>query len=232
MKIKQEGFTLIEIIIVVVILVICGGLGWVIYTHYFVEHKATSTNTAAKPAVPVTTTPADKGDTLYKDTNYWYSFTYPSDWKVVPNSQLATTSGEIFGIVSPQQDKIYSDTIKNGFRGEGPDSQDTSMVISYWKNIAGFYDAIGGGLGANNPPTLEAFLNNPDSAAFGQKIDDITINGHTCIQVVFSGSYTSYGILCQTNQGIYKLQFLPIEDQRSVTPEIQKIIDSMRFTNS
>lgn len=85
MKKNQRGFSIVELVLVVVVIVGLLGLGWYAWNN----HKSKSEVATKSPVSSnVTTTDSSKSDSAsknqtYTDTKIGFSFTYPDTWKVV-----------------------------------------------------------------------------------------------------------------------------------------------------
>ncbi len=104
LKNNQKGFTAVEGLLIVLILVVIGAVGYMVYHN---DHKAkttTSISTTAASKPPVKTTPTTSqypkyttistlpsGWSTYTNSTYNFSIDYPSTWTQANTSKSSTT---------------------------------------------------------------------------------------------------------------------------------------------
>ena len=95
---NEFGFSVIEVVLVFVIVVLVGVVGWTVYKH---NHKTTKANTATtstiKQAAPTTVSPSTQSTNPYTGwktynsiLNSGLSFMYPPTWDFTPYTQAPT----------------------------------------------------------------------------------------------------------------------------------------------
>jgi len=84
---KDHGFTLIEALLVLVIVGMLGGTGWYVYrAHNNAQNSyANADNANLSTTIKKKKSPPPVQMKEYKDTNYGYSFEYPSSWTLSKN---------------------------------------------------------------------------------------------------------------------------------------------------
>ncbi len=119
-KIKQHGFTAIEIVLVIALVGVIGVAGYQAWQNMQKAKTQTSSNTTAQKTPEATPAPTvnPTADWLtYANKDYGFSFKYPKDWKldqVHPNS-VPTADDEVLGLVLTPPGSVYdSFTIKVG----------------------------------------------------------------------------------------------------------------------
>ena len=79
---NQQGFSIVELLLVLILLSVVGGIGYVVYTGH---HKTVTANTAPAPAAHTTTTARVDpyaGWQQYCSTPGGLCFKYPTNWKL------------------------------------------------------------------------------------------------------------------------------------------------------
>jgi len=80
MKKEQNGFSAVEIIMILVIVGLLAGVGWYVYKT---RHSTQTTSTNAQSAANKSSAPTEIALTKsYTDPVFNYTFKYPTDWKV------------------------------------------------------------------------------------------------------------------------------------------------------
>jgi hypothetical protein len=112
LKSNHNGFSVIEVVIVLVIVVLIGTVGWLVYKNH---HKSTlapaiirsttksTTSTSTKPTTTTTPTNPYAGWSGCNDTTEGISLKYPSTWTATGQTAagLCTSDGEALTIDSP-----------------------------------------------------------------------------------------------------------------------------------
>ncbi|MHB1865236.1 MAG: hypothetical protein ACYCPS_03700 [Candidatus Saccharimonadales bacterium] len=145
LKNNEQGFSAVEIVLVVVIVALIGVVGWLVYKNH---HKTITPNVATisnnKPATP-TTTPKTPTNTVtyktYSDSAAQASFQYPSTWTLTSIRGLCDEPNGC----APSTDHISAQQVT---------SPDSSVEI-VWSGISG----IGGDCNNNVPPTQSGGCN-------------------------------------------------------------------------
>jgi hypothetical protein len=99
LKSDQKGFSAVEGLLVVLILVVIGAVGYMVYHNNHKTKASVSTTASTKPASTAkTTTPPDPyaGWQSYSDSHV--SFKYPSGWQIGNGDKYATVG---IGVTSP-----------------------------------------------------------------------------------------------------------------------------------
>src|SRR6185312_6009117 len=162
----QAGFSLVETLLVLVVIIVIGLAGWLVYKHQ--KHAAKDT---AKPA-------ASKSKTVAKSAKPadpyagWKSFCssygglclqYPADWQLKQQTFTAneSPSPEIDTVTSPSGDIVVSYTPSNAVRGTG--NPITMKVVgvsdarSQGLHVVSLIDKYDGS-GGSKPYSIENFV--------------------------------------------------------------------------
>jgi type II secretory pathway pseudopilin PulG len=102
---KNKGFTLVEVLLLIVVLILVGGLGYLGFKQVNKKSKTSSSSTTATTAKTAAVDPYAgwKTGTLKYEK---LSFKYPSNWNLVDSS---VTGIDILKLISPTGSQIYLD---------------------------------------------------------------------------------------------------------------------------
>ncbi len=96
---NQKGFTAVEGLLIVLILVVIGAVGYMVYHNNHKTKTVGTTNTSSnKPATTNTKTPTSSNSSqVFTASSYGFQFTYPQKWSVksvAPSDPVEAYSGE------------------------------------------------------------------------------------------------------------------------------------------
>ncbi len=80
-KFNQKGFSVVEVLIVILVLGLLAGLGWYIKDKHADKKTTSPTNTATPATTPQAAKDPYEGWKTYTDDPNGISFKYPADWK-------------------------------------------------------------------------------------------------------------------------------------------------------
>lgn len=108
MKVNQKGFSVVEILIVIVVVGLLGAVSWLVYDRQ--NNKTDSSSNQTTQQNQVATEPEAKKETdpyigwkQYCDDKSSLCFKYPTDWKVEQQSYDAESSSAYASVVSPTE---------------------------------------------------------------------------------------------------------------------------------
>ena len=108
---KNKGFTLVEVLLLIVVLILVGGLG---YLGFKQVNKKSTTSISSTTAATTTKTTAVDPYAGWKTGTLKYeklSFKYPSNWNLVDSS---VTGIDILKLISPTGSQIHLDAAGGG----------------------------------------------------------------------------------------------------------------------
>ncbi|HEY8999577.1 MAG TPA: hypothetical protein VIM53_04670 [Candidatus Saccharimonadales bacterium] len=182
-RLSDEGFSVVEALITIVVLALIAGCGWLAWRHtHDKKTPASSTKTASSQSKPsstsstrsniATTTDPYAGWKTYCDATYKYCFKYPSNW-TVQDTTAASKAGDEGGIdlLSPDQtvQVVYSNAYAKDSSVVGFFATKLLALSSAGQNltlVGGYIPSSGdNGLAGNNIPIYEI-------------VDDSLLNAH------------------------------------------------------
>lgn len=96
---NETGFSVVEIVLVVVVIALIGTVGWLIYKNHHKTTVSSSTSNSAPKTTntkTLTVTPSNSPQ-VFTANSYGFQFTYPQKWSVksvAPSDPVAAYSGE------------------------------------------------------------------------------------------------------------------------------------------
>lgn len=97
---NESGFSVVEVVLVLVIVALIGIVGWLVYKDHHKTNTTNVTTSSSNNPATTTTTPTDTPSNLpqvFKANSYGFQFTYPQKWSVksvAPTSPVQGYSGE------------------------------------------------------------------------------------------------------------------------------------------
>jgi hypothetical protein len=176
---NNKGFTLVEVLLLIVVLILVGGLG---YLGYKQVNKKSKTSTSSTTAATTAKTAAVDPYAGWKTGTLKYeklSFKYPSNWNLVDNSvtgsKYAVQPGiDILKLISPTGSQIF-------LEDAGGKSGTTAVVVDStpitFLGGRDYLNALGGGANADGPNALvydECIGTTPTTALPDIKTKNIT----------------------------------------------------------
>lgn len=226
MKKDQNGFSLIEVLMVVAVIGLLAGIGWYVWTRQSKDDRAQDVTVAQNSnpqSIKSEYVPVPDGYRVLNAGNL--TFYYPDSWINNNLSADQKAADVIADLVSPNQNKIYQDFQKNPKQTEGPSNTDLEVIR--WKDVK---DVIGEAEYEGMQPNytnLKSMLTEQYSP--NKLIKETTINGVKAYEVQLEGLGTCFGIMFEREDGIYGFNFININDKTMLTKEAKQIIDSIQF---
>lgn len=227
-RLHSDGFSVIEVLIVLAILILIGGAGFYVYkannnetsdSNKKGQHSAQTDESTDEISVP-------EGYKEYKNTQYKFSFVYPEDWaQQSAEETLVWGEDAIVSLISPTTAAAHKSYTEQGMLG----SANTDLVVSRWDSINESGAKGGEWIGQSEYSSLEDYFNDPYEGRSKQKIGELLIADQKAYEVIIGGHGAEYGIMMERAGAVYELRFLTIGDKASVTEEAKKIIESLRF---
>lgn len=157
----EQGFSAVEVLLVLVIVVLIGVAGWFVYKNY---HKTTAASvtttiksTPVKPVTPTQPVNPYAGWKTYCDSVYGYCFEYPPTWQLPSGVNTATQDCDVGGtqVTSPDGTVVEYENDNNHDGGLFPftaytiqpltlTSQKLTVIGGYsgWAGIYPSYDLV------------------------------------------------------------------------------------------
>jgi Tfp pilus assembly major pilin PilA len=153
---NQEGFTLLEALLIILILVVIGAVGYVVYHN---DHKTNKVSVSAVDKSSVSSKAASgpySGWNNYRDTSGWFTLQYPTTW-ANDTAQAGSTVSE-----GPSQAQT---TLSSNGQGELTPSSFSKSGPDLLTVSTNTYSG-----------TVQAYLENNSGSTTQNK--DLTINGY------------------------------------------------------
>jgi hypothetical protein len=228
-KIKNKnGFGFPFLLIVTFITFVIAAAGWYVYSQKY--------NVVDSRGVAGIIKTVDSGGDITSDDNYEYlgdfsyynnqqlgiSFEYPKDWLVKEVNDESKQAGIVFDLVSPQQ---HDDYLK------GDTKVDSDLFISFWQDINNEYALGGDWQGRRTYLDMADYLTSPE---FGYKKSLRIVNsqGYDVHFVTIGGQGESYGVMVQNAKGIYEFNFASTLDEKSASPQVKRIVQSIKISEN
>lgn len=159
--------------------------------------------------------------TKYQNKDIAIEFSYPKTWIINPISPNSQSQGLILELMTAEQQTAFMSQ---------PDTR-PSLKLSFWPSINNQY-ALGGEL--DNKRTyanLADYLNSPE---FGYKkaLNTISKDGYVMYYVTIGGYGESYGVMFETNKGVYEFNFASTSSEQNATVQINQVINTIKLLNN
>lgn len=229
MKNNHKGFALIEGLLIILIIGALSGVGWYVYKNQstetatddytYGENSTTETEKAEESKIP-------EGYKEYYNQDLGLTFYYPETWMMNEVSSGDSKIGRFLDMVSPERNQAYKERVASGKVIEG--YPNTDLMVSYWSDLNNEFTRGGDWIGQKDSyASLEELLNDKNGPK--QLIGKTTINDREAFEVSIGGFAISYGIMFETNKGIYEFNFINTYEKNDLTNEFQTIIDSVKI---
>lgn len=229
-RLDGDGFSVVEMLIVLAILILIGSAG--VYVYKANNSESSDEDTKGQHATqtdePNEMISAPEGYKEYKNTQYKFSFAYPENW-TQQSAEETLVWGEkaIVSLISPETTEVREDAMARGILG----APGSTLVVSRWDSINESGAKGGEWIGQREYSSLEDYLNDSDEQRSKRKIGELSISGQKAFEVIIGGHGSNYGMMLERAGVIYELRFVAaeVDDKAGVTEDYKKIIESFRF---
>jgi hypothetical protein len=156
----------------------------------------------------------------YTNAKSGYSLEYPSDWTVV-----RLDDGDV-AFASPELTQALKEFHDRGILGETGASYD--FLVEYWPTFGDFVPQSGfeNSTATNTKDLIVA----ADASVQGILApNETTLDGKKAVEFTMFGLDATYEVLVE-HGGIFSLQFPSFENRSQLTPNLQRVLSSFRFT--
>jgi hypothetical protein len=159
--------------------------------------------------------------TKYHNKDIAIEFSYPKSWIINPISPNSQSQGLILELMTAEQQTAFISQ---------PDIK-PSLRLSFWPNINNQY-ALGGELDElRTYDNLDDYLNSPEYG-YKKALRTIKKTGYDMHYVTIGGYGESYGVMFETSQGVYELNFASTTSEQSATQQINQIINTIKILSN
>lgn len=202
------------------LLVIGGAAYWFFAKDKDAGSKQTTNQTQNQTATEDT---VPQGYKKYTDPDGKFSFIHPDTWESTYQDR-STSERLLVALTSP----TLKEKIETGYGPEGGERYYEgplwNVSVSHWPDVNEVVKDESFE-GKKTYANLADFLDNA-TGSFIQKTGTITVNGRDGHEVIVGGLGSSYGIMFETSDGVYLLEFDAVDSKASLTDLEQGIIDS------
>lgn len=225
-KNNKNGFAFPFLLVMTVVTFLIAAAGWYVYSQkYNVIDSRGVAGIIKTVEAPDDITSDDDYSYLgefktYKNEELGLEFEYPEDWLLKAVNQQSKDAGVVVDVVSPEQhQKFLNNETKI----------DSDLFVSFWTDINNEYALGGNWEGKRVYSDMADYITSPE---FGYKKSLRIVNseGYDVHFVTIGGQGEKYGVMVENNLGIYEFNFASTLDEKSATPEIKKIIQSIKIS--
>jgi hypothetical protein len=215
---NNKGFSFLAISFILSILLAIFGIGWFVYANNS-QNQANKTPQVA--GAQETTSEQDinkefeplKNIKTYQNKALGLSFEYPSEWSITDPSQSQKQLGAIVLLNSPSN--VSTGNTK-------PD-----LVVSHWNNI-NTEPALGGSWdGQRQYSDLADYITDPNYG-YKKSLDTKNYTGQELHIVTIGGHSESYGVMLESDNGIFEFNFNNIINAKHTTQQSNHIVTSIK----